>query len=103
MVRLTVLYPKTADSTFDMDYYLDTHIPLVKERLTHHGLVGVDLQEGLSGGGPGDLPTYAMITGLIFNTTDELSAGMGVHGPELLGDIPNFTDQQPLTQVCRSI
>ena len=103
MVRLTVLYPKTADSKFDMTYYLDKHIPLVKERLTPFGLVGVDLQEGLTGATSTDLPTYIMITGLIFNTTDELSTGMGSHGPELLGDIPNFTDQQPITQVSQSV
>jgi hypothetical protein len=42
-----------------------------------------------------------MITFLAFNTTDELNKGMGTHGGELLGDIPNFTDVQPQTQVCR--
>lgn len=98
MVRLVVLYPKTESSQFDSAYYLDKHIPLVKERLTPFGLVGVDMQEAL----PGDsLPPYAMITGLAFNTTDELEKGMGTHGAELLGDIPNFTDVQPATQVCR--
>lgn len=103
MIRLTVLYPKTETSQFDLAYYLDKHIPLVKERLTPFGLVGVDMQEGLTGGTPDSLPLYAMITGLIFNTPDELGTGMGTHGPELLGDIPNFTDVQPLTQVCRTL
>lgn len=103
MIRLTVLYPKTEASQFDLDYYLDKHIPLVRERLTPFGLVGVDMQEGLAGGAPDSLPLYAMITGLIFNTTDELETGMGTHGPELLGDIPNFTDVQPVTQVCRTL
>lgn len=103
MIRLTVLYPKTADSHFDLAYYVDTHIPLVKERLTPFGLTGVDMQEGLAGGAPDSLPPYAMITGLLFATTDELDRGMGTHGSELLGDIPNFTDVQPLTQVCRTL
>lgn len=103
MIRLTVLYPKTADSHFDLAYYLDSHIPLVKERLTPFGLIGVDMQEGLAGGTPDALPPYAMITGLIFNTTEELDRGMGTHGPELLGDIPNFTNAQPATQVCRTL
>ncbi|MBC8153450.1 MAG: EthD family reductase [Bacteroidetes bacterium] len=97
MIRLTVLYPQTADSHFDMAYYLDTHIPLVKERLTPMGLIGVDLQEGLFSGAPETPPPYAMITGLIFNTVEE----MGTHGPELLGDIPNFTNVAPQTQVCQ--
>ena len=100
MIRLTVLYPKTDASQFDLAYYLDKHIPLVKERLMPFGLTGVDMQEALPGG-VDSLPPYAMITGLAFNTTDELERGMGRHGAELLGDIPNFTNVQPVTQVCR--
>ena len=26
---MTILYPKTEDSTFDMDYYTSTHMPMV--------------------------------------------------------------------------
>ncbi|MFD2934397.1 EthD family reductase [Spirosoma flavum] len=100
MIRLTVLYPKTDSSQFDLTYYLDKHIPLLKERLTPYGLVGVDMQEGLAGAADAQ-PLYAMITGLAFNTADELDRGMTTHGAELLGDIPNFTGVQPITQVCR--
>ena len=101
MVSLTVLYPKTATSQFDMAYYLDKHIPLVKERLATMGLISVDMREGLAGGAPDSLPPYAMITSLTFNTMDELQSGLAMHGAELLGDIPNFTDVQPQTQVCQ--
>ncbi|SOD82602.1 EthD family reductase [Spirosoma fluviale] len=99
MIRLTVLYPKTETSQFDLTYYLEKHIPLVKERLTPFGLVEVDMNEALPGGDA--LPPYAMITFLAFNTPEELDKGMGTHGGELLGDIPNFTDVEPLTQVVR--
>jgi len=27
MINVTVMYPNAADKTFDMDYYLATHIP----------------------------------------------------------------------------
>ena len=36
MVLISVMYP--AGATFDQDYYLKTHIPLVKERWTSQGL-----------------------------------------------------------------
>ena len=101
MICLTVLYPKTADSHFDLAYYLDTHVPLVKARLTPHGLTAVNMQQGLFSGAPGTPPLYAMITGLVFNTVEEMSDGMGTHGPELLGDIPNFTNAAVQTQVCQ--
>jgi uncharacterized protein (TIGR02118 family) len=96
MIALTVLYPKTADSHFDLAYYLNTHIPLVKERLTPMGLTSVIMQEAIEPDA-----TYAMITSLVCTTIDEISAGMGTHGPELLGDIPNFTNVTPQTQVCQ--
>lgn len=100
MIRLTVLYPKTDASQFDLAYYLDTHIPLVKERLMPLGLVSVDMQEALTASADPQ-PLYTMITSLAFNTTTELDHAMGTHGSEILGDIPNFTDVTPVTQVCR--
>lgn len=33
MVRMTFLYPKTDESTFDMDYYTSTHMPMVASAL----------------------------------------------------------------------
>ena len=103
MISLTVLYPKTADSHFDMDYYLNTHTLLVKERLTSGGLMGVDLRQGLAGGGGPDSPaTYAMICNLNFGTAEELQTAMNTHGAELMADIPNFTNVQPTMQISQS-
>lgn len=30
MINVTVIYPNAPDKTFDMDYYLATHIPMVR-------------------------------------------------------------------------
>jgi uncharacterized protein (TIGR02118 family) len=103
MFSVTVLYPKTAESTFDMDYYLGTHIPLVKERLTPMGLTGVDLRAGIAGAAPDTPPAYAMVAQLHFDTPDALQAAMGTHGPELVGDIPNFTNVQPQMQISHAV
>lgn len=101
MISLTVLYPRTADSHFDMDYYLNTHTPLVKDRLTAAGLTGVDLRAGMAGGAPDTPPAYAMICNLSFNTVEELQSALATHGPELIGDIPNFTNVQPAMQISQ--
>lgn len=103
MISLTVLYPKTADSHFDMDYYLNIHTPLVRERLTPVGLTGVDLQAGMAGAAPDSPAVYAMICQLQFTTVEELQAALAVHGPELTGDIPNFTNVQPMMQVSQAV
>lgn len=44
-----------------MDYYLNTHPPLVREWLTPAGLVSVDLEVGLADGTPDSPPAYVMI------------------------------------------
>jgi hypothetical protein len=33
MIRVTVLFPKTSDSHFDMNYYLTKHVPMTKAKL----------------------------------------------------------------------
>ena len=40
MIKVSVLYPNSDSATFDMDYYLNTHLPLVAE------LVGEALLSG---------------------------------------------------------
>ncbi|MBO0938154.1 EthD family reductase [Fibrella sp. HMF5335] len=103
MFSVTVLYPNTIDSRFDMDYYLNHHTPLVRDRLMPMGLTGVDLKEGIAGGTPGSPQAYTMITQLNFGSMDDLQNAMATHGPELIGDIANFTDVQPQMQISRAV
>lgn len=102
MISLTVLYPKTADSQFNLDYYVNTHTPLVKERLTSIGLTSVDLRAGIAGGTPDSPPAYAMVCNLNFDTIEALQNALATHGAELVGDIPNFTNVQPTMQISQS-
>jgi uncharacterized protein (TIGR02118 family) len=102
MISLTVLYPKTVDSHFDLDYYLNTHTPLVKERLTPVGLSGVDLRVGMAGAAPDSPADYAMICNLNFSSVEEIQNAFVVAGAEIMGDIPNFTNVQPLMQISQS-
>ena len=38
--QITVLYPNTSDATFDMDYYLSKHMPMVGEELGPYNFKG---------------------------------------------------------------
>ena len=103
MVRLTVLYPKGANSYFDMDYYLQKHIPWAQESLTPLGVVRLDLEEGLAGAAPDAPPAYHMIVSLSFNTMEELQNTIASQGEALRADIPNYTNSQPQLQISRVI
>ena len=39
-ISVLVLYPKTEDSKFDMDYYKTSHMPMVAEEFSSYGFNG---------------------------------------------------------------
>jgi uncharacterized protein (TIGR02118 family) len=103
MIRVTILYPNVEGSRFDMNYYLNQHAALIKERLTPLGLIRVDLEEGLSGMAPGTPAPYRVIGSLTFNTLEDIQRALATHGEELIADIPNYTDIQAQMLITRVI
>ncbi|MBS1822893.1 MAG: EthD family reductase [Acidobacteria bacterium] len=101
MVIVSVLYPKTADSRFDHDYYLKTHTPLVKSTWTPTGLERVDIFRGVSSldGAP---PAYELIAHLAFTSKDHLDNSLAA-GAAVIADIANFTNVQPVIQVNQPV
>jgi len=98
MVLVTVLYPNTAGSRFDQDYYVQKHIPLVKERWSSMGLQDARIVRGVGAPGGGDA-TFQVIALLTFESQDALQKALAAHGAEIVGDVAQFTDVQPIIQV----
>jgi uncharacterized protein (TIGR02118 family) len=98
MVKVSVLYPNTAGITFDMPYYLNSHMPLVKQKLGP-ALKGMAVQHGLGGGQPGTPPTYLVMCHLDFDSVDAFQQAFAPHADVILADIPNYTNAQPTIQV----
>jgi uncharacterized protein (TIGR02118 family) len=101
MIRVTALYPKTATSRFDKDYYLNKHTPMVKELLTPTGMLGIGVDEGLGTLTPGEPPAFEVIGYLEFETVEDLQKSLAAHGAAIIADIANYTDVQPIIQVNR--
>jgi uncharacterized protein (TIGR02118 family) len=102
MIRLSVMYPKTDGGKFDMDYYLTKHIPLVKQRLGA-ALKAAAVDKGVSGGAPGSAATYVTVGHLSFDSVESFQKAFGPHSKELVGDIPNFTNIQPVMQISEIV
>lgn|SRR5688500_3611557 len=98
MILVSVMYPGGDDSRFDMDYYLGTHMPLVRERWTPLGLHEAKVVKGVStpDGGPAPFPVMALLT---WDSAEAFKAGVAKHGEEIFGDIPRFTNTQPTVQI----
>lgn len=56
MIQITVVYPNSAGSHFDIRYYCDRHIPLVR-RLLGAALKGVAVEHAIAGATPGSPPS----------------------------------------------
>src|SRR4051794_3797922 len=98
MVVVSVSYPATEGSRFDLDYYLQKHTPLVHARWGQHGLEDVRLLRGtgVPGGGPLAFHMTALLT---FRSQQDFDTAVETHGREVMGDIKNFTDVRPMVQL----
>jgi uncharacterized protein (TIGR02118 family) len=97
MISVNVLYRQTDSTKFNMNYYLDTHMPLVS-KLLGSALKGVLVQQGIAGGAPGSPPEFAVITVLRFDSMESFQAAFTPHAPTVMADIVNFTNVTPSIQ-----
>lgn len=91
-VSLQVIYPVTADSTFDHAYYAGAHMALVGEHMGPH-IDSTLVTKGLAGGPDTPAPFHAIAT-MIFADDTAMKAAMKAAGP-VMADIPNFTNAEP--------
>ena len=99
MIRASFLYPTTAGTRFDFDYYLERHVPMARRLLEGLGLVKLEVDRGVSGEEPGSAPRYVCVAHLYFETLDAFHRAMETAGDELGADVPNYTDVEIETQV----
>lgn len=98
---ISVFYPLADGMSFDMDYYLSTHLPLVRRLLEPMGLRETRVMAGVPSG-TGQAP-FHVVAELLFDDEESLAAALAAHGPQTQADIPNFTDAVPLIQISRVV
>ena len=87
MIAVTILYPQTDDSSFDMDYYTSTHMPMLAEALGDdcHGWGAATINDG----------KWAAMGWAVATSADTFNAAMAEHGAKIMGDVPNYTNVRP--------
>lgn len=98
MIKVSVLYPTTDGASFDMDYYLGSHMPMVADRLGA-ALKGWSVDQGVAGGAPGQAPPFVAAGHLQFESVEAFQTAFGPHTAEIMGDIPNYTAITPTMQI----
>ena len=96
MIKVGVFYPQSKN--FDWDYYLNKHTPMLK-KLMGPALKKVEVEKGIAGAAPGTAATYQTVCTLHFDTVEAFQAAFAPHASEIMGDIANYTDAQPIVQI----
>jgi uncharacterized protein (TIGR02118 family) len=95
MFRVAILYPSTEGATFDHDYYLKSHMPMVAGHLgTNCASWGVD--KVLDG-------PHVAIGYLVVEDITAFQTAMAEHGAEILGDLANYTTIAPQIVVSQLV
>jgi uncharacterized protein (TIGR02118 family) len=100
MVKISILYPNRQGARFDFGYYTKTHMPRSIELLSKHpGFKGVSVERGVGGAAPGSDAAYVAMCHFQFNSADAFLEAFMPNAPELQGDMPNYTDIEPIIQI----
>jgi uncharacterized protein (TIGR02118 family) len=99
MIKISIFYPNATGARFDMDYYLTKHMPVSIEKLSAgKGFRGVSVERGVGGAAPGSDPAYVAMCHYLFDSAEDFLAAFNQHAELLQGDIPNYTDIEPVIQ-----
>lgn len=98
MIRIAAAYPREAGKKFDLDYYVNKHLPTVRQKFGPHGLRKVEVDKGVEGPGGGLSPFFA-VGYLYFDTLGDFQKAYAAAGAEVVSDIAKYTDVQPMIQV----
>lgn len=102
MIKVTVMYPNTPDALFNLGYYCDQHIPLVRRRLGEHCRSYI-VEKGLQGITAGSAATYVVISHFFFDSLESFRSAFSPHSAEIMGDFAHFTNEVPLIQISEVI
>lgn len=98
MIKVSVLYPNEDGKTFDMDYYCAKHVPMVAT-LLGDAVKGATVEKGLGSGAPDTPAPYAAMGNLYFDSLESYENAFGPHAHTIMGDLPNYTNIEPVIQV----
>ena len=101
-ITVTVSYPNTPGSEFDLDYYLGTHLELV-DKCWGDKIISARAIEGIATPDPDTRPPFQVVAILEVESVEILQEVLHEHGAKIMGDISNFTDVEPVVQISKNL
>jgi uncharacterized protein (TIGR02118 family) len=94
MIKVSVFYPSGEGSTFDHEYYRNSHVPLAMKTW---GLTDSEIEKGING-------PYVAAVHFRFDSLDALNAAMAAPGTgDVMADVANYTNITPVMQTSEIV
>ena len=97
MITVNVLYPNRDGARFDMDYYLASHIPMLRRELGS-ALKGCTVERGI-----GDGAEFAVLCHLRFDSVEAYEQAMGPVGEQVRDDVARYSSEPPIIQLSEVV
>ncbi|MGD1946829.1 MAG: EthD family reductase [Croceivirga sp.] len=101
-IKIMILYPNEEGKKFDHDYYANNHMPMVA-KLFGEPLKSYTIEKGISVRTPEEPASYIAIGTFYFDQLSEYERAFGANADKILGDIPNYTNIQPIVQISEVV
>jgi len=98
MIKVSVFYPNGVGATFDIDYYCNQHMPMVREKCGS-SLTGIGVEKGLVGASADAPPQFVALGHLLFENVEDFQNSFMKHAESIIADMPNFTNTRPSVQI----
>jgi len=94
MIRVSVIYPRNSQAEFDLDYYTNTHLPLVARLYGNYGLLDWHVDQGISLSAK--IPSENIVACyMYFDTLEQVKLAFKNEGAKVMQDVPRFTNIEP--------
>ncbi len=90
----SVLYPNHEGAKFDFEYYMSKHVPMVAGLLK----TKIEICRGIAST-TGPSAPFVCSARIQIKSADEFFAAMATYGAQIMSDIPNYTNIQPIVQI----
>jgi uncharacterized protein (TIGR02118 family) len=98
MFKVEILYPNGEDKTFNMDYYENTHMPMVAGFLGKN-LKFYEIDKGIAGRTPNDKVPFVAIGYFYIIDVAEYNKAIAQNRDAVISDFKNYTNIQPVIQI----
>ena len=102
LIKVSVMYPFSEGKTFNMEYYENSHMPMVAKFLGSN-LVKYTIEKGVASGIPNQPLPYMAIGTFYVKSLEDYQAAIAPNRDAIRGDFVNYTDIAPVILVSEVV